>query len=83
MKGEMREKVYGESACLVTSFVSDSLRPYVLKPTRFLCPWDSPSKNTGVSLPCPPPGDVLDPGMEPVTPTSPTLAGRFFTTSTT
>ena len=29
-------------------------------------------------LPCPPPGDLPDPGMEP---TSPALAGRFFTTS--
>ena len=30
-------------------------------------------------LPCPPPGDLLDPGTEPV---SPTLAGGFFTCST-
>ena len=28
--------------------MSDSLQPYGLKPTRLLCPWDSPSKNTGV-----------------------------------
>jgi len=27
-------------------------------------------------LPCPPPGDLPDPGIEPV---SPALAGRFFT----
>ena len=32
------------------------------------------------SLPFPPPGDYLDPGIEPV---SPALAGRFFTTSAT
>ena len=25
----------------------DSLRPLRLHPTRFLCPWDSPGKNTG------------------------------------
>ena len=30
------------------SFVSDSLRPHGLQPTRFLCPWDPPGKNTGV-----------------------------------
>ena len=30
------------------SVVSDSLRPYGLKPTRLLCPWDFPSKSTGV-----------------------------------
>ena len=34
-------------------------------------------------LPCPPPGDLPDPGIEPVSPTSPALAGGFFTTSTT
>ena len=30
------------------SVVSDSLRPHGLWPTRFLCPWDFPSKDTGV-----------------------------------
>ena len=33
--------------------------------------------------PCPPPGDLPDPGIEPFPLRSPTLAGRFFTTSTT
>ena len=27
---------------------TDSVRPHRQPPTRFLCPWDSPSKNTGV-----------------------------------
>ena len=35
--------------CYVTSFVSDSVRPHRRQPTRLLCPWDSPGKNTGVS----------------------------------
>ena len=34
-------------------------------------------------LPCPPPGDLPEPGMEPKTLTSPALAGRFFTESPT
>ena len=34
-------------------------------------------------LPCPPPRDLPDPGIEPVSLTSPALAGVFFTTSTT
>ena len=34
-------------------------------------------------LPCPPPGDLPDPGIEPASLTSPALAGRFFTTSIT
>ena len=29
------------------SVVSDSLRPRGLQPTRLLCPWDFPGKNTG------------------------------------
>ena len=28
--------------------MSNSLRPHGLQPTRLLCPWDSPGKNTGV-----------------------------------
>ena len=28
--------------------VSDSVRPHRQQPTRLLCPWDSPGKNTGV-----------------------------------
>ena len=34
-------------------------------------------------LPCPPPGDLPDPGIEPTSLMSPELVGRFFTTSTT
>ena len=30
-------------------------------------------------FPCPPPGDLPDPGMEPVSLVSPALAGGFFT----
>ena len=33
-------------------------------------------------LPRPPPEDLNDPGIEPPSPASPALAGRFFTTST-
>ena len=28
--------------------MSDSLRPYGLQPTKLLCLWNSPGKNTGV-----------------------------------
>ena len=30
------------------SVVFDSLQPHKLQPTRLLCPWDSPGKNTGM-----------------------------------
>ena len=34
-------------------------------------------------LPCPPPGDLPNPGIEPESLMFPALAGRFFTTSAT
>ena len=33
---------------LSCSVLSDSLRPHGLEPTRLLCPWNFPGKNTGV-----------------------------------
>ena len=44
---------------------------------------DSPGKNNWSGLPCPPPGDLSDPGIELASLTSPALAGRFFTTNAT
>ena len=41
---------------------------------------DSPSQNNWSGLPFPPPGDLPDPGIEPSSPLSPALAGRFFST---
>ena len=46
--------------------MSNSLRPHGLQPTRLLCPWVSPGKNTAVG--CPPPGGLPDPGTEPAAP---------------
>ena len=34
--------------CEVASVVSNSVWPHRRQPTRLLCPWDSPGKNTGV-----------------------------------
>ena len=35
-------------AVLSHSYMSNSLQPHGLQPTRLLCPWDSPGKKTGV-----------------------------------
>ena len=40
--------VYLPSRGLMCSVVSDSLQPFGLQPTRLLCPWDFPGKNTGM-----------------------------------
>ena len=37
-----------EGARVRHSVVSDSFQPHGLQPSRLLCPWDSPGKNTGV-----------------------------------
>ena len=34
--------------CQVMSVMPDSVQPHRWQPTRHRCPWDSPSKNTGV-----------------------------------
>ena len=69
-------------ACKVTSVVSDSVQLYGLKLARFLCPWDSPDKDTRV-------GFALLQGIFPIKGSKPrllslpALAGGFFTTSAT
>ena len=35
-------------ACSTSSVMSNSLKPYGLQPTRLLCPWNSPGKDTRV-----------------------------------
>ena len=40
----------GNKGNVSRSVVSNSLQPHGLEPTRFLCPWDSPGKNTGVGF---------------------------------
>ena len=48
-------------------------------------PWSMgfPRQEYWSGLPCPPPGGLPDPGIEPVSLTSPALSGGFFTTSAT
>ena len=61
--------------------MSDSLRSHGLQPTRLLCLWDFPGKNTPVGSHSLLQG-IFGPGIEPMSLESPALAGRFFTTST-
>ena len=49
-----------------------------MEPARFLCPWDFPGKNTGVGYHFLLQGNLPDPGIEPESLASPTLAGRLF-----
>ena len=56
-------------AVLSHSVVPSSLRPHGLQPARLLCPWDSPSKNTGVGCHALLQGNLPNPGTEPRSPT--------------
>ena len=58
--------------CLVAQSCSTLLQPHELYSARLLCSWNFPGKNTGVGC-----HFLPDPGIEP---TSPALAGGFFTT---
>ena len=52
----------------VASVVSDSVGPHGLWPTRLLCPWDSPGKNTGVGCHFLLQGNLPYPGIKPRSP---------------
>ena len=53
------------AVCLVSS---DSLQPHGLQPARLLCPWGFSRQEYWSGLPCPPPGDLPNPGIEPRSP---------------
>ena len=49
--------------------VSDSLQPCGLKPSRLLFPWGFSRQEYWSGLPCLPPGDLTNPGIESRSPT--------------
>ena len=52
--------------CLVQLLVmSGCVWPHGLQPARLLCPWGFSRQEYWSGLPCPPPRDLLNPGMEP------------------
>ena len=53
---------------LSCSVISDSLQPRGLQPTRLLCPWGFSRQEYWSALPCPPLGDLPNPGIKPRSP---------------
>ena len=45
-----------------------------LQPTRLICPWEFYRQESWSGLPCSPPGDLPNPGIEPRSPTLPEKA---------
>ena len=60
--------------------MSDSLRPHGLQPRQAPLSVEFPRQEHWSGLPFPPRGDLPNPGIQPVSPESPALAGGFFTT---
>ena len=54
--------------CSAASGVSDSLWHCGLHPTRLLCPWEFSSQEYWGGFPCPPSGDLPNPGIGPRSP---------------
>ena len=60
--------------CLKHPAMSDSLHPHGWQPTRLLCPWDFPGKNTAVG--CHSLLQRIFAGIKPVSPGSPAFSLR-------
>ena len=58
-----------EGSVFTCSDVSDSLQLCEQQPTSLLCPWGFSRQEYWSGLPCPPPGDLPNPGIEPRSPT--------------
>ena len=85
-EGEVCGRAASKAAGCMGSSSSSSSTPWCARaksfqscPAKLLCPWDSPVRGAG--LPCPPPGDLPDPGIEPPSPLTPALVCGFFTAS--
>ena len=66
--------------CSVVSVASDSVTPWTVAHQGLLSMGFSRQEYWS-ELPYPPPGDLPDPGIEPVSLMSPALVGGFFITS--
>ena len=51
--------------CLVTELCPALCNPMKCKPNRLLWPWGISRQEYWSELPCPPPGDLPNPRMEP------------------
>ena len=74
--------------CVVNCFMScpTLCNPMDCTTHRLLCPWDSMGfsrQGYWSELPCPPPGNLPDSEVQPLSLVSPALAGVFFTHSST
>ena len=72
-----------DHCCCSVAKSRPTLQPHRLQPTKVPLSMGFSRQEHWSGLPCPPPGDLPDPGIEPESLTSPTLAAGFLTTSAT
>ena len=69
--------IQGEVTCVLSHYVmSNSATPWAVAHQASLS-MGSSRQEYWSGLPFPPPGDLPDPGIQPASPASPALAGRF------
>ena len=56
------------SYAMLCFVASNSSKPHGLYPARLLCPWGFSRPEYWIGLPCPSPGDLSNPGIEPRSP---------------
>ena len=71
VKGEKNKFTRIKPCCAVLSrsVGSVSLQPHGLQPAKLLCPWGFSRQEYWSGLPCPPSGDLANPGIKPRSPT--------------
>ena len=80
--GDLRSRAKGPWMCVLShSAISNSQRPHGICQASLSVGFSRQEYWSG--LPFPPPGDLPDPGIEPMSFMTPALAGEFFTTSAT
>ena len=62
------EGIYWPVLCLVAQSCPTLCDPHGLWPARLLCPWRFSRQKYWSGLPCPPPGDLPNPGIKPRSP---------------
>ena len=65
---KIKDSILWCMCCVLSRSVADSLRPHRLQPTRLLCSWGFSRQEYWGGLPCPPLGELSNPGIEPKPP---------------
>ena len=68
IESHVKQDHFVKPVCWITQSCLTLCNPMYCSPPGSFVHRDSPGKNTGMGLPCPPPGDLPNPGIEPRSP---------------